>query len=310
PGDPVLHNAFTLTERAASTMSPADQIREFFPVLKKIWPIQRGKYLRVRDDFTSFYGTLLKDFKVKLSQGKTQDCFVKAILESGELTDLQIQHFVGLFVGAGSDTTTATLEWMIAFLANHPEVQDKVFEEIKHNVGLDRLPTASDEYNLPYLQCVILETLRLRAPAPIAIPHSTTQEDVYKNWVIPEDTVVVMNLYAIHTNAERYPNPHSFLPERHMPYVEQQDHRVTQGVQDRPHLSFSTGRRVCVGIHLAERSLFMAASMLLSCFKFERVSEALIDVNTPRDIRAPTWIPCDYRVRLVPRHEQVKNFVS
>jgi cytochrome P450 len=119
-----------------------------------------------------------------------------------------------------------------------------------------------------------------------------------------------MNLYAVHHDPIRFPEPHLFKPERHMDYVLRDDSRqkFSQTVEDRPHLSFSTGRRVCVGIHLAERNLFMAVSMLLACFKFERVSDELLDVNSPRDVRAPTWTPCHYNVKLVPRHDNVKSF--
>jgi cytochrome P450 len=155
-----------------------------------------------------------------------------------------------------------------------------------------------------------METLRLRPPAPIAIPHATSKDDVYKHWFIPKDTIVVMNLYAVHQDNERYPNPNLFEPERHMNYVlESQQRKIfTQSVEDRPHLSFSTGRRVCVGIHLAERNLYMAASMLLASFKFENI-DSPIDVDTPRDVRAATWSPSTYNVRLVPRHENITQFI-
>ncbi|OBZ85364.1 hypothetical protein A0J61_06581 [Choanephora cucurbitarum] len=310
PGDPDLHSAFNITEQAAKAMSPSDQIKEFFPILKTIWPVERKRFADIRHGMEAFYGKLQKEFKEKMEKGQVQDCFVKTIIESGELTDLQLQHFVGLFVGAGSDTTTATLEWTIAFLANHPEIQEKAFMEIKEQIGLDRLPTAQDESKLLYLQCIILEVLRIRAPTPMSIPHATSKDDVYKNWLIPKDTTIIMNLYSVHMDPVRFPNPHSFIPERHLEYVkETQDrHKISQNVEDRPHMSFSTGRRVCVGIHLAERSLFMAASMLISCFKFERVSEELIDVDSPRDIKAPTMLPQHYNVRLVPRHDGIKNF--
>lgn len=150
PGDPILHKAFALTERAANTMSPSDQIREFFPFIQKVWPIKREKYFKLRDDFKKFYGVLLQQFKDKLAEDsdKVQDCFVKEIIQAGELTDLQIMHFIGIFIGAGSETTTSTLEWLVAYLANHPEVQDKAFEEIKDAVGLDRLPGAADGIHL------------------------------------------------------------------------------------------------------------------------------------------------------------------
>jgi cytochrome P450 len=150
----------------------------------------------------------------------------------------------------------------------------------------------------------------MRPPAPIAIPHATSKDDIYKNWFIPKDTIIVLNLYAVNNNSTRFPNPTVFDPERHRNYVEQSQKKRTfsQSVEDRPHLSFSAGRRVCVGIHLAERNLFMAASMLLSCFKFERISDALIDADTPKDIRATTWCPSSYSIRLVPRHNSVGSF--
>lgn len=146
PGDPVLHKAFTITERAASTISPSDQIREFFPILKTIWPVKRAKYIQARNELIEFYGNLLEQFKAKMEKNSDDvpDCFVKEIMKLNELTDLQIMNFVGIFVGAGSDTSTSTLEWMLAYLANHPEVQDKAFQEIKDAIGLERLPGAQD----------------------------------------------------------------------------------------------------------------------------------------------------------------------
>lgn len=93
-----------------------------------------------------------------------------------------------------------------------------------------------------------------------------------------------------------------------MDYVTGTTKKFSQTVEDRPHLSFSTGRRVCVGIHLAERNMFMAVSMLLACFKIERIAKEMIDIDTPKDIRAPTWAPSAYKLRLVPRHEKVEGF--
>jgi cytochrome P450 len=146
PGDLHLHEAFSLTERAANSMSPSDQIREFFPFIQKVWPVKREKYIKLRDDFNKFYGVILREFKDKMTTDITsvQDCFVKEIIQTGELTDLQIMHFIGIFIGAGSDTTASVLKWLIVFLANFPGVQDKAFEDIKNTVGLHRLPSAED----------------------------------------------------------------------------------------------------------------------------------------------------------------------
>ncbi|CAO3597682.1 unnamed protein product [Absidia cylindrospora] len=221
-----------------------------------------------------------------------------------------MMNFITVFVGAGSETTASTLEWMIALLANEPSIQDKVYDEIQTNVGSFRLPGPEDESSLPYLQCVIHETLRLRPPAPLSVPHATSEDDVYNNWHIPRNTTVMINLHAIHKDPVRYPNPDVFDPDRHLDYVQRQNlqQRFSQTIDDRPHLAFSTGRRVCVGIHLAERSVYMAASALLACFRFERQDrQSLIDVDTPKDLRSPTFAPSPYKVKLIARHDGVKD---
>lgn len=165
------------------------------------------------------------------------------------------------------------------------------------------------EVNLPYLQCVILETLRFRAPAPLSLPHATSQDDVYEGCFIPAGTTVIMNLHAIHNDPVRYPEPEKFIPERHMDFVVQKTSTFAQTADDRPHLAFSTGRRVCVGIHLAEASVFLAAAGLLSCFRFE-CPGPLIDVDTPKDIRSPNLIPKPYRVCIVPRHDNLSKLLD
>lgn len=146
PGDPQLHHVFELTDKFAQSLTPADQLREFFPILKTIWPVKREKYLNLRDEFLGFHGQLLGQFKEKYNQDPSavDDCFVKEVLESGVLNDLEIMYFVGVFVGAGSDTTATTIEWMITFLANHPEIQERAYEEVKQAVGLNRLPSFED----------------------------------------------------------------------------------------------------------------------------------------------------------------------
>lgn len=156
-----------------------------------------------------------------------------------------------------------------------------------------------------------METLRLRPPAPISIPHSNTENDEYHQWLIPKDTIIVMNLFAANQDEARFKDPQTFNPDRHWDHVvaQQKKQVFTQSVEDRPHLSFSTGRRVCVGIHLAERSLFMAISMMLACFKFERLTKEKIDTETPRDLFGAVLSPCHYEVRIVPRHDRISQFI-
>ncbi|KAI8060773.1 cytochrome P450 [Gongronella butleri] len=308
PGDPRLHEGFALTENISNVFGPVQQAAEFFPWIKFLIPSNKERNARIRAQLVAFYGGIIKEFRQMLENGQAQDCFIKPLMEHGELSDVQLMDFIAVF------TTASTLNWMIALLANHPEVQDRVYQEIKDAVGLDRLPDAEDEPQLPFLQCVLYETLRLRAPAPLSVPHATSEDDVYNNWFIPKKTTVIVNLHAIHYDPALFPDPTAFKPERHWDHVMQTpysaDKGISQSVSDRPHLSFSTGRRVCVGIHLAERNLFMGASALLAQFRFERESDALINVVDAKDPHAPTFLPRPYKVRVVERKELEQNYLS
>ncbi|ORX45303.1 cytochrome P450 [Hesseltinella vesiculosa] len=305
PEDKRLHQGFALTEDVATVFGPLEQAANFFPLLRYILPDSKAKCARIRRDLEDFYGGLLDQYRQCMDQGQVEDCFIKSIIDTGEMSDVQMMAFLANFVGAGSETTASTLGWMIALLANHPDIQDKVYDEIREKVGLETLPTADDEHLLPYLQCVIHETLRLKTPAPLSVPHATSQDDVYKGWVIPKDTTVIINLHAIHQDPALYHEPLTFNPDRHWDYVTESangDKRgISQSTGDRPHLAFSTGRRVCVGIHLAERSVFMAASALLATFRFECPDAARINVDMPKDLNAPTFTPPPYKVSVVPR---------
>ncbi|VAH11741.1 unnamed protein product [Triticum turgidum subsp. durum] len=72
---------------------------------------------------------------------------------------------------AGTDTSALTTEWAMALLVKHPEVTRKMRAEIDANVGMGRLVEESDITNLPYLQCVVKETLRLCPVGPIIPAH-------------------------------------------------------------------------------------------------------------------------------------------
>ena len=81
-----------------------------------------------------------------------------------------------ILLTAGTEPSALTIEWAMALLLRHPEAMRKVRAEIDTNVGTARMVEESDITNLPYLQCVVKETLRLYPVAPI-IPAHEAMED-------------------------------------------------------------------------------------------------------------------------------------
>ncbi len=80
-------------------------------------------------------------------------------------------------------------------MGTRPEVQKVAQAEIDRVVGRVRLPTLSDRPNLPYIEAVILETLRWHPISPIPLAHECEEDDVYRDYLIPKGALIMANVW-------------------------------------------------------------------------------------------------------------------
>ncbi|CAA7015878.1 unnamed protein product [Microthlaspi erraticum] len=169
-------------------------------------------------------------------------------------------HIKGLFVDlliAGTDTSTHAIQWTMAEIINNPNVLEKLREEIDFVVGKVRLIQETDLPNLPYLQAVVKEGLRMHTPAPILF--RTFQEKCEINgFHIPEKTTLILNSYAIMRDPNFWEDPEEFKPERF------QEEETREEVLR--YLPFGSGRKGCPGTSLAYVSVEHAIGVMVQCF--------------------------------------------
>ena len=178
---------------------------------------------------------------------------------------LEFRSDFSTLLEAGSDTTASTMVGFIQAMACFPEVQKKAQDEIDRIVGSERLPTMADEPDLPYIRAMIKETLRWM-PTTItgAVPHATTKDDEYNGYFIPKGAGVMLNVWAIHMDENRHPNPREYRPERYEGDNQTAaDSAANPDPSKRDQFTFGSGRRICQGMHVAERSLFLGMSRML-----------------------------------------------
>lgn len=147
------------------------------------------------------YLKLWGDLRKSVDDGRANPCFAKDFYLSDPeklgLDELQAAYQTGGLVEAGSETTSAFLNsWILAMTLN-PHILTKAQEEVDRVVGGDRLPTWEDEPSLPYLRAMIKELLRTRPPNKFGIQHYTTEDDWYKGYFVPKETVVVLNWWYV-----------------------------------------------------------------------------------------------------------------
>lgn len=156
-------------------------------------------------------------------------------------------------ITAGMDTTAISVEWAMAELIKNPRVQQKAQEELDRVIGYDRVMTEPDFSNLPYLQCVAKEALRLHPPTPLMLPHRANANVKIGGYDIPKGSNVHVNVWAVARDPAVWKNPTEFRPERFL------EEDVDMKGHDFRLLPFGAGRRICPG---AQLGINLVVSML------------------------------------------------
>jgi len=181
-------------------------------------------------------------------------------------------YITGTLLEAGSETTANTLIGFLCAMLVFPDVQRRAHEELDRVVGPEKMPMPGDEPNLQYIRGCVKESLRW-LPTTIlgAIPHALMKDDNYMGYRLPKGAGVLNNVYTIHNDSDRYPDPRKFDPDRFKDDFQSTfDAAVNPDVSKRDHFTFGAGRRICPGMHVAERSLFLGIARLLWAFDFKR----------------------------------------
>lgn len=164
----------------------------------------------------------------------------------------------------------------MAELINHPKIYKKLREEINSVVSSSRLVKESDVPNLPYLQAVVKESLRLRTPVPI-IQRECTEDCKINGFDIKAKDKILINAYAILRDPETWHNPDEFKPERFL--VNANTNSMESRGQDYGYLPFGGGRRVCIGSTHAYMLLHSTIGALVQCFDWKVKDGKKIDIT-------------------------------
>jgi cytochrome P450 len=177
--------------------------------------------------------------------------------EHGEaFTDREIRDQVMTLMFAGHDTSTSTLTFLMHELARHPEVLDKLVAEQDEVLG-GATPTIDQlEREMPYLEMVLDELLRLYPPAWIG-PRRAVREFEFGGWTVPRGAYVNYCSWASHRIPEVFPDPEAFIPER---FTRERKAALPRGA----YVPFGGGKRICIGKRFGQTEVKVVATMLLA----------------------------------------------
>ncbi|XP_058822317.1 cytochrome P450 4d2-like [Topomyia yanbarensis] len=170
-----------------------------------------------------------------------------------KLNDEEIRSQVNNFMFAGHDTTSSALTFITYLLAKHPDVQEKLHQEISTVLGGTTIPslTSSILNQLKYMDSVIKESLRIYSPVPY-FSRTIDKETELSGVRYPAGTTITCGVYFMHRNPAYFPEPLSFKPERFDTAMNQE--RRNPYV----YIPFSAGSRNCIGQKFAMNELKVA----------------------------------------------------
>ncbi|XP_022219091.1 probable cytochrome P450 4d14 [Drosophila obscura] len=195
------------------------------------------------------------------------DVLLQSSIDGAPLSNEDIREEVDTFMFEGHDTTTSSIAFTSYLLARHPEVQARVFQELRDVLGDDKDAPVNIQQlgELKYLECVIKESLRLFPSVPIIGRH-IVEDTLLDGKLIPAKTDVMILIYHAHRDPDYFPEPHKFVPERFS--LERKGE-----INPFAYTPFSAGPRNCIGQKFAMLEMKSTISKLLRHFELLPLGE-------------------------------------
>lgn len=201
--------------------------------------------------------------------------------------DMPLRRNVISFFIAGSETVTSTLTWIIMYLVQYPQYQEKIRSEIKEAIGTEKRPDYSDRLRMPFTQAFLYEVQRLESVVAINLIRRASQDTKIGHYDVPKNCLVFFNFWSVHHDPKLWPNPDKFDPNR---FLAENGTKVIKP----PYLvPFSAGKRACPGEGLANVELFLYTVRLLQRFNIKSDKSLSFEANfglTRRPKHKPDFI--------------------
>ncbi|XP_057974549.1 6,7,8-trihydroxycoumarin synthase-like isoform X2 [Malania oleifera] len=243
-------------------------VSDYFPVVG--WWVDRasGLFGRLEKNWREldlFYQKVIEEH-LDPERPKPQEEDITDVLLRLRKDDFTLDHIKALLMNvlvAGTDTSAASIIWIMTQLVKNPRVMNTTQNELRNSIKKKNLINEDDLQKLPYLKAVVKEAFRLHPVAPMLVPREAIQKFTLDTYEIEPNTIILVNAWAIGRDCDAWENPEEFLPERFL------ESSIDFKGQDFGLIPFGTGRRLCPGMHLGVLTVELALANLLYFFDWE-----------------------------------------
>ncbi|KAL3622297.1 hypothetical protein CASFOL_033708 [Castilleja foliolosa] len=220
-----------------------------------------------------FVGRIIAEHKEAAKLGgekKTGLDFVDVLLSlqgADRLSESDMIAVLWEMIFRGTDTVAVVIEWVLARLVLHPDVQSKVHDELDKVVGRSRAVTESDLTDLVYLTAVVKEVFRLHPPGPLlSWARLAIKDSTVDGYHVPAGTTAMVNMWAIMRDPNVWTDPLTFNPDRFLGQGPNTEFSMLGS--DLRIAPFGSGRRSCPGKTLGMSTVNFWVATLVHEFQF------------------------------------------
>jgi cytochrome P450 len=129
------------------------------------------------------------------------------------MSDKQVRDEIMTIFIAGHETTANALTWTFYLLSQHPDVEEKLLDELGTVIDSDRTPTVDDIPKLKITEKILRESMRLYPPV-WSMGRSVGNDYHLGEYIVPAGSTIMMSQYVMHRDSRYYNEPDQFNPER------------------------------------------------------------------------------------------------
>lgn len=235
----------------------------FFPPLQQDWGAWSpwGHFTRLRHAIDTL---VYQEIAERRTQDYTQRCDLLSLLMAAEdeqgknMSDQELRDQLMTLLLLGHETTASSLAWAFYWIYHTPSVLAKLQQEL---AGAESNPAANLP-QLPYLNAVCQETLRLYPIALIAQPRIVKEPLAWQDYFFEVETILVPCIYLAHHRPEQFPESHSFKPERFL----------KQKITAYEYFPFGGGSRACIGSAFSLFEMKLVLGTIISILSLKLVN--------------------------------------
>ncbi|XP_004442896.1 PREDICTED: cytochrome P450 3A12-like [Ceratotherium simum simum] len=281
PQDPFVENAKKLF--GFDLFKPFFLLITLFPIVNPVFELLNiSLFPKSVTDFFTKSVKRMKESRLKDKEKHRVD-FLQLMINSQNskeldthkaLSDLELVAQSTIFIFAGYETTSTSLSFLMYLLATHPDVQQKLQEEIDGTFSNKAPPTYDALVQMEYLDMVLNESLRL-FPVVSRLQRVCNKDVEINEVFIPKGTLVTVPTFTLHRASEFWPEPEEFHPERF-------SKKNKDSINPYLYLPFGTGPRNCIGMRFATVNMKLAVVRILQNFSFKPCKETQIPLKLGR----------------------------